>query len=238
MTQKARVPFGFTILVIFGLVALCGLGAWQLSAHFWQQKLGEIRDERLILPPVPLASDMGFRLGYVFTVVEARGTYLHDKELTVRLQHFDTEPGVHVVTPLKLEDGTIVMVDRGWVPYDRKLPEVKPEGEITVVGALKPPGLRGVFKPRNDASAGKWYAVDPKAMGRALNLDKVRPYFIELAPDQAAKGLLPKSGYAPYVPNNSNLYFAIGWFVASLGMVLIWFERRRKARIEAEEPKQ
>jgi len=233
MTKKPSVPFGFTVLVFFGLVVLIGLGSWQLSGHFWQREAAETRDERLARPPVPLASDMGGKLDYLFTVVEAKGTYLHDKELTVRLQHYETEPGLHVVTPLLLEDGTHLLVDRGWVPFERKQPEAKPAGNVTVVGALKPPGLRGLFKPRNDAAAGTWYAIDPKAMGRALGLGKVRPYFLEEAPN--AETRLPKPGYAPYEPDNTNLSFAIGWFVMALGMVLIWFERRRKARREAKE---
>ena len=237
MTKKASVPFGFTILVVFGLVALTGLGSWQLSAHFWQREVATIRAERLPLDPVPLASDMGFRLEYVFTVVEAEGTFHYDKELAVRLQHYDKEPGLHLVTPLELEDGTFILVDRGWVPFDRKLPEAKPIGRVSVVGALKPPGMRGLFKPRNDAAAGTWYAIDPKAMGRALKLDKIRPYFLEQAPHKTVEGL-PRPAYAPYEPDNSNLYFAIGWFVMALGMVLIWFERRRKACLEEEEPQQ
>jgi len=232
MTEKARVPFGFTILVVFGFVALFGLGSWQLSAHFWQREVADIRASRLDQPPVPLAGDMGMRLEYVFTVVEARGVFRHDLERVVRLQSFDDEPGLHVVTPLELDDGSTLFIDRGWVPYQRDLPEAKPVGEVAVVGALKPPGLRGLFKPRNDPAGGTWYAIDPKAMGRALNLERVRPYFLEEGP--VTEKRLPRPGYAPYVPDDTNLYFAIGWFVMAAGMVLIWFERARKARKEAQ----
>lgn len=59
-----------------------------------------------------------------------------------RRTNADDKQGVLVLTPLVLRDGSVVLVNRGWVPAaadQRAYPTVPPapKGEITVTGRLK-----------------------------------------------------------------------------------------------------
>ena len=53
----------------------------------------------------------------------------HEFHLAARYDH--NVLGYHVLTPFQLDDGRIVLLNRGWVPYDKKEPATRPEGQLT-----------------------------------------------------------------------------------------------------------
>ena len=78
------------------------------------------------VPPGPLD-------GLDFRRLSARGTYLHDAAFAFGLSASTVEPGARLVTPLRLDDGRIILVDRGWLPQPLLPPNVPPD--------LQPGGL-------------------------------------------------------------------------------------------------
>ncbi len=76
--------------------------------------------------------------------VKLTGTYDVGNQLIVRNRPFNGQPGYEVLTPLRLEDGTAVVIDRGWLPIGDKVggrPDTvpaPPEGTVTVIARLRP----------------------------------------------------------------------------------------------------
>lgn len=74
--------------------------------------------------------------------VVVTGKYLVDDQLVVRSRPREQVAGVEVLTPLKTDDGSIFIVDRGWLPANEDpeepytLPE-PPTGDVTVIARLK-----------------------------------------------------------------------------------------------------
>jgi len=74
----------------------------------------------------------------------ATGTYdpAHEVLLYGR-SSVEGEPGDQVLTPLRMADGTGLVVDRGWIPLDQGVPvtggAAAPTGTVTVAGVLFPP---------------------------------------------------------------------------------------------------
>lgn len=78
----------------------------------------------------------------VWRRVVVKGTYLPTEQLLVRNRSFGANPGFEVLTPLKLADGSVFVVDRGWLPVGGKqdVPDVVPDapsGEVTVIARLQ-----------------------------------------------------------------------------------------------------
>jgi cytochrome oxidase assembly protein ShyY1 len=76
--------------------------------------------------------------------VTATGTYDETHEVLVRNRTVDGEVGFEILTPFVLQDGSIVLVDRGWIPPSEGGPTVAPNvpaapgGTVTVIGRVHP----------------------------------------------------------------------------------------------------
>src|SRR5690606_658236 len=96
-------------------------------------------------------------------------TYRVQDELLLRSRSWNGQPGWHVLTPLELQDGALLLVDRGWVPYAMdRVPVAEaapPSGSVTVTGVLRasqtpPSGSAAGLAPRDPAEGvlrAAWY---------------------------------------------------------------------------------
>jgi surfeit locus 1 family protein len=156
-------------------------------------------------------------------------------EVLIRSQVHQAVAGFHVITPLVGEDGTAVLVNRGWVPLDADevpvLAASPPAGTVTLTGWVRPTQTRGSLGP-----------VDP-ATGRLVTLNRVD---IERIQDQVSyelepvylsvldqtEGELPVPAPGPtFDDEGPHLGYAIQWFsFALIGVVGYFFLLRRATR--------
>lgn len=167
--------------------------------------------------------------------VRVRGTFLHKDEIPVGPVGHDGVAGWRVVTPLKLAGGGYVLVDRGFVPDELKRPESRPLGQVTgpvtVSGLLRRPGPKGYFAPDNDPAGHDWFRIDPLAMGRALGLESVAPFWV--AADKTPNpGGWPRGGADVIMPRNEHLQYAITWYLLAAALVVMYGLFLRKQRRE------
>lgn len=80
----------------------------------------------------------------------------------------DGTDGYMVVTPLERENGTTILVNRGWIDKKhrdkRTRPDGLPTGEVTVEGLLREPWKKNMFTPDNQPEKGMFYFPDVKQM--------------------------------------------------------------------------
>ncbi|MCB2224107.1 MAG: SURF1 family protein [Actinobacteria bacterium] len=126
------------LLAVAGVVAFVSFGFWQLDRHAQKRDIRDAVEAAAEMAPVPLAEageDPAYR------VVWAEGVYDPSAEVLV-LRSRQGSPGHAVVTPLVMDDGTAVLVYRGWVTLDEDTPPVEaalpPEGRVRVTGQLWP----------------------------------------------------------------------------------------------------
>ena len=132
-------------------------------------------------------------------------------------------PGYWVLTPLQILDGTLVLVNRGFVPTGRRDPATRKAGEIageaTVTGLLRITELGGTLLRSNDPLSGRWYSRDVAAIAAARGLTDVAPYFIDA--DAAANATSggsdsPVGGLTVITFHNNHLIYAITWYALAL----------------------
>lgn len=118
-----------------------GLAFWQLKRMEWKQNLIEMRRTRLAMPRVEVKSSpfpwKDQVEDYVYRIVDVRGVYNHRREMLVGPRpgtddSGNTTPGFLVVTPLTLEDGSTILVNRGHIPIEKVDPIARPELPVWV----------------------------------------------------------------------------------------------------------
>ncbi len=91
--------------------------------------------------------------------------------------------GMHVVTPLIRENGSTILVDRGFVSNERiaDLTFRNEPGEVPILGMLRTSQRCNLFTPKNEPENGKWYWSDVPAMASYAGGDAagVQEVFVE-----------------------------------------------------------
>ena len=114
MRLSARDILGAVFAIAIAGVCI-RLGFWQLDRLGQRRARNAIAAARLALPPLEVGRGTTADSARQRRLV-ARGVYDFGHEQISPLKSFDGTPGVALVTPLRLYDGSVVLVDRGWVP--------------------------------------------------------------------------------------------------------------------------
>ncbi len=228
--RRFRPTFWPTVMAIPMLAVLLGLGSWQVQRLHWKEGLIAEREAGLAAPPLDIG-EVGAAVPE-FRRVRASGVFLHDREFLLVARTYRGRAGSHVVTPLRLADGGIVLVDRGWVPYGYEDPRKRPAGQIAgrvvVSGILRAGGRDSPWIHDNDAVKGDWFYVDIAAMAAHARLSGARGFFIE-AGSAANPGGLPVGGQTRFQLANDHLQYAVIWYALAavlLAIYLVYHLRR------------
>lgn len=145
---------GYLAFAIVFAIACGFLSNWQLARSKEAAAANALISQNFFSRPVPLAEELPSLTAYSakqeWTRVTVTGTYEKDKELLARNRPFNGSPGFEVLTPLRTADGSLFIVDRGWVPTGNNTdaPDhvpAAPSGTVTVVARLKAsePAIQG-----------------------------------------------------------------------------------------------
>jgi len=219
-------------LVVPSIAAACafavliGLGTWQVQRKAWKEGLIATVTERFAAPPAALpppaewarldpAADEYRRVRFVGELINDKETLVFTTGSSLR---GDAGPGYWVFTPARVA-GRIVMVNRGFVPEDRKEATSRAQGQLAgpveIVGVMRWPEEPGMFTPTAEPAKNLWFARDSTAIAQAKGLGDVAPFYVEQEAPPAPGGL-PRAGtLQPTFPNN-HLGYAITWYGLAL----------------------
>lgn len=239
---RRRLPVATGILVLIALAILISLGTWQVERLHWKEGLLADIAERQVAAPVPLADieAMAVASGDIeYRKVTATGRYINNKE-----RHFFAtwrgQTGYYIYTPLELADGRALFVNRGFVPFENKEPEMRMQGQLTdqqtVTGLArqKLPGKPSWVVPDNDVAKNIFYWKDLDVMAESVGLDKARviPFFVDADSTPNPAGL-PIGGVTQVDLPNDHLQYAFTWYGLAAVLVVVvsisWFRKGAKA---------
>ncbi|NND92527.1 MAG: SURF1 family protein [Granulosicoccus sp.] len=183
------------LLLLASLVMLFStLGIWQLQRLVWKRELMATVDTRLQaeVVPIPVPADWA-QLdveNLVYQRVHLAGTFDHSAEVQ-SLAVSELGSGYWVMTPMQLDGGGTVMVNRGFVPQSMREPTKRqvlpPRGKVVVTGLLRQSEPEGGFLRDNDPDAGRWYSRDIAAMAQAQRIPgPVAPFFVDAFTSEVA----------------------------------------------------
>ena len=215
------------------------LGHWQYDRHQYKVERNERLDAHYRADPEPVSdilSDRALSRSDDWTRVSATGEYAGE-QLLVRNRPNDGVYGYEVLAPLTLENGTTVVIDRGWVANSDRgaavLPEVPaaPDGPVEVVGWVRPlETTQG-----KDLPAGQVASISLPDVEKAWGLEVLDGYVV-LQTETTADGATPARPAALAAPDRSlgphQAYAFQWWLTMPLGLLLIWLGIRRELREE------
>jgi cytochrome oxidase assembly protein ShyY1 len=142
---------GLAALALVLAVVMVGLGNWQLDRYHQKVAINDRIDAAAGAAPVPvtnvLVTGHASNKEQRYTRVTATGRYDTANEILARGRTVDGQVGFEVITPLVLQNGTALLVDRGWVAAGANAAVVPdypraPSGDVTVTGAVRLPEHR------------------------------------------------------------------------------------------------
>ncbi len=210
-----------------------GLGTWQVYRWDRKKKILAYREERRVAPPVPLpppealdADELEFRR------VTARGRFDHFYEVRVGPKMVEGTAGDFLLTPLLLEDGRRVLVNRGFVPRDltgsgeAEAQVKRPQETVELTGVVRKSEAQRFFTPDNVPARSLWFWMDHAALAEACG---GLSYDVRL---DATRSGDPRRDEPPvggqtvyYVPNNHVSYIAT-WYGLTLALTLMTLRGR------------
>jgi surfeit locus 1 family protein len=244
---RKRSWFGLFVPAVLAFAVLIGLGTWQIQRKAWKENLIASLTERLAVPAKELPSPADWpkldraRGEYSRVKFEAKFDNAGEALVFAAPSAFRPDavgPGYWVFTPARLSDGSIVIVNRGFVPDGRQDPKSRSDGQVAdqveITGALRWPGDRHWFTPNDDPVHNLWFTSDPGSIAAAKGLgsreNPVAPFYVEQeAP--APPGGLPQPGALKVALPDNHLQYALTWYglaAVLAGVFGVWtFSARR-----------
>lgn len=232
MARAARIA-----LIVASALASIGflaLAAWQFQRLGWKQDLIARVEQQMQAEPVapPLASAAISKTDE-YRRLRLRGRF-EPREVLVQATTA-LGGGFWVLAPLRLEDGSAILVNRGFVPPALRAPEqhAAPDGPVELTGLLRLTETGGGPLRRNAPTEGRWYSRDVAGIAAQLGVaDKVAPYFVDEAADPAQPRRWPRPGLTVIRFANNHAVYAATWLAlaamaAAAAGYLVREERRR-----------
>jgi surfeit locus 1 family protein len=215
-----------TLFTALGVAVMLALGTWQVQRLSWKNALIAHIEARMAAPPVPLPAVIADPADWDYRRVTVTGNFRHDRELDLAARVHDGIVGYQIVTPLERADGGAVLVNRGFVPADRRDPASRAAGQVggtvTVEGIARVPVRRGWMQPDNEPAKNLWFWTDLPAMAQAAGVaGGVAPVIVE-AGAGANPGGLPIGGQTHLSLPNDHLQYAITWYALAVVLAVVY----------------
>lgn len=209
----------FAVALLVAFVGFIALGVWQWQRMAWKDALIERVEARVHADPVPPPP----RNRWAAITAES------DEYRRVRLSgHFVAGPdtrtqavtalgaGWWVIAPLRMDNGEIVLVNRGFVPTGAEAAP-PPTSAVEIEGLLRISEPKGGFLRSNDPGQDRWFSRDVEAIARARGLDGnvIAPFFVDAARDPGGQGW-PRGGLTVVQFRDHHLSYAMTWFGLAL----------------------
>ena len=229
MTSRWRRILPAVLASIPVLAILLALGTWQVRRLHWKTDLLAQIAAAEAGPPLPLATT-----SQPFSKVRVTGRFRHELEAVLGAEVRNGQLGARLVTPLEAAGLPPVLVDRGWIPSERRNAAItRPEGEVSVTGYLSPPHQRDMFAATDDTAGRRFFTADARAIGEALGLPGPMPeMLVALAEPGQGRDALPQPATTLPRPTNSHLGYAITWYGLAFSLVAVliaWAIRKEDA---------
>ena len=130
-----------TLFVLAAALICIRLGIWQLDRLAQRREFNSHYVAMSTMAPLELPT-MGNLENMEYRQVVVEGFFDYSQQVAIRNQYYQGQYGFHLLTPLVLSDGSAILVDRGWIPYDGNLTrpdwdKYSIDGKVNVTGIIR-----------------------------------------------------------------------------------------------------
>lgn len=214
-----------TLLVIAGAALFIGLGIWQLN-RLKQRRASNAQVSAVqAMAPLDLPAQAGENdlIAMQYRRVNATGMFDMAHQVALLNQYDDGEYGYHLLTPLVMQGGEAILVDRGWIPPEANTSpaswhQYDVPAALTVHGIIQLSASAPVFGAATDPTLmpgqkglDRWVRVDIPRIAQQVP-HPMMPVYIQPDPDPAAANPPIPSQDQPDLSDGPHLSYAIQWF--------------------------
>lgn len=225
------------VIALTAVAVFVRAGFWQIDRLHEKQDRNRLEASRSDGPAVDLAGVDTAEAEYQH--VRVRGEFDVADQVLIRNRAYDGANGSHVVTPLVLDDGTGILVNRGWIGVDDD-PPAPPTGAVKIEGLLLATQERRIGP--TDPPTGTLTVLNRIDVQRIQHQVDVRlhPLFLQQTAPKTPEGELPILVEPPPRDEGPHRSYAIQWFlfatVVTVGYPLLMRRRARGQRRRADAP--
>lgn len=214
----------FGILALLCCLFFSRLGAWQLARADEKKQL--LLSQQQLATQVPIDWKSGNTLPIQYQPIRVKGHFL-PVTLLLDNQHYQHQFGYDVLSPLIVDKGKVILIDRGFVPAHANreiVPSVSTStGDVEIVGSTYFPSdknwaLGNIFD-KKQASLAVIELIDARVVGQFLH-KSVYPFIIRLHPE-AADGFV-REWPVVSMPPSRHLGYAVQWFAMALVSLMLY----------------
>lgn len=232
------------LIALIWAAASVFLGRWQWSRYEGKSLSQHQLTDNYNAKPVAVTSilphhDTKLSPNDTWCQVKLVGHYQAANLLLVRNRPNDGVFGYEVVIPFQQADGPTVLVDRGWVDNGRTaaaptaVPPT-PSGTVTVVGWVKP----GEQANNNKRVPGQVASINLDTIATVTKDNLLTGGYVLMRSEKPAApatthGLAPLAKPTPGTYAGINLSYALQWWAAAIGGILLMLHRCWKEEQEA-----
>lgn len=231
---------GYLTLVIVFAVVCSMLGAWQFDRRAEARVEIDRIDTNYDGPARPIDELLTTREHFdpddKWAKVEVTGEYLDDEQLLVRGRPYGGHIGFQVLVPLRLADGSVFVVDRGWIPVasdgltPTEIPE-PPDGPVTVIARLKA-GEDRISGRTTVEGTNQLATIHLPEIAERLGLPTYTGAYGLRVSEQPPPEEAPMAAVRPVRDEGPHLSYALQWYVfALLGFVGYGWAIRHEYRV-------
>lgn len=217
---------GAALLTMVGVAILLGLGTWQVARSHEknlliiqvQRDLASAPRDLSVMTPTSAAEWSALN----FKPVQLKGAWMPLRNFRLAPRTFAEQIGYQWIIPFQLENGQVILVNRGFIPANMSI--VPPQGGVaeTLSGvAFVPQETRPRFVPENNPAKGEWIWMDLNAMGHEIGVRNIAPVMV-YENRITDKDSYPIGGQVPLPFHNRHWHYAVTWYCLALALMGIW----------------
>lgn len=230
MSGLRRVAF-VALFGLGGVAILLYLGFWQLDRLVWKSALIAEVESQLSGPP-RLATGAETAETDNFAPAAAIGRFVGQRQARFLTSARIEGPGYRIISAFALENGTRILVDRGFAPQAvaEDEPPTPPAGDVSIAGALHWPNEESSFTPDPSLDRGVWFARNVDELAVWLDAEPIL-FVLSEPPVGAADERWPRPDPVTVDLPNDHLGYAATWFaLAAVWAVMTFIAAFRRPR--------
>ena len=215
----------FHLFCVLMMVAMVSLGMWQLRRLDERREFNATVKARTEQEAVPFddivpPGEVSGTSQLEYRPVELTGTYVQDLRYERSVRRDDLA-GRDLFGVLQLDDGSVVVVNRGWLPDGTPSPAL-PDGPVTLLARLRQSAHDGTGQVGDTGSEPMTiFRVDVGSIGSDAGAEP-RAMYVERITSEPAEPAEMTPVPFPDLGEGPHFGYAVQWFLFTLGVVVSW----------------
>lgn len=218
---------------------MINLAFWQLRRLDEKKTLNALVVSHTAQPVVDYSSGVSDTIAPEWARIKLTGHYDNSRTVTIINRSQDGSAGYDIAVPFINTDGTIFLINRGFVPLAVKKPS-SPSGTISLVGYVRTSQKRSAVGAVDSTSAKntEFQRFDIPLIAKATETKLFPLRYVQLIKESPTTNeQWPATVAMPSLDEGPHLSYAFQWFFFSATALTAWvLVVRRKLREETSDP--